>query len=570
VDFGGSAASSFTVDSATQITATAPAGSPGTVDVTVATAGGTSADTASDEYMYVVAPTVSDVSPSSGPSSGGTTVTITGTAFTNATAVDFGGSAASSFTVDSATQITATAPAQSAGTVNVTVTTAGGTSAQSANDQYTYVAAAPTVSSVSVAPVTQTTGTVDFSIDPNGSDTTYQVEYGPTASYGEQTPSVDIGSTPGAQQLHATLAALNPGTTYHFEVVATNAKGPGTSGDDTFTTQSSGGSSPPGPSPPSGSATRPAIGNQPPSATSSTAAGFAGFVNPEGSATTAYFEYGLDPSYTGGGAVVYSSTTPMVAVGAGSSSVRVSAPASGLVPNAIYHVRLVATNGAGTTFGPDQTFRTKEDPPPPAPVLGKSFNLSVVSGRVFIKLPGGALRDHLAATKGVGFVPLTEPRQLPAGTQVDSRLGTLQLVAASGAKHGRLQTGTFGGALFGLGQSSRGASKGLTTLSMLEGAFSGAPSYASCKAKAAGDLVGAQAAKLSSKVLQTLHASAHGKFSTKGKYAAATVLGTAWTISDRCNGTLVHVIRHAVQVQDLVRHIKVIVHAGHSYLARAP
>ena len=44
----------------------------------------------------------------------------------------------------------------------------------------------------------------------------------------------------------------------------------------------------------------------------------------------------------------------------------------------------------------------------------------------------------------------------------------------------------------------------------------------------------------SSKTLQLLHASAHGKFSTNGRYSAATVLGTIWTIADRCDGTLIH------------------------------
>ncbi len=147
VSFGGTAATGCTVDSATQITATAPAGSAGTVDVTVTTAGGTSAISASDQFTYVAAPTVSAVSPNWSPTAGGTSVTITGTNFTGATAVRFGGTAATGYTVDSATQITATAPAGT-GTVDVRVTTAGGTSATSASDQFTYVAA-PTVSAVS-------------------------------------------------------------------------------------------------------------------------------------------------------------------------------------------------------------------------------------------------------------------------------------------------------------------------------------------------------------------------------------------------------------------------------------
>ena len=83
------------------ITATAPAGTAGTVDVTVTTPGGTSATSAADQFTYAAAPTVTAVSPTSGPAAGGTAVTITGTDFTGATAVDFGTTAATSFTVNS-------------------------------------------------------------------------------------------------------------------------------------------------------------------------------------------------------------------------------------------------------------------------------------------------------------------------------------------------------------------------------------------------------------------------------------------------------------------------------------
>ncbi|MDP4271898.1 MAG: IPT/TIG domain-containing protein, partial [Bacteroidota bacterium] len=84
-------------------------------------------------------PAITGISPTSGSTEGGTTVTITGTNFTGATAVKFGSTNATSFTVNAAPQITAISPAGSAGAVDVTVTTAGGTSATSASDQFTYV-----------------------------------------------------------------------------------------------------------------------------------------------------------------------------------------------------------------------------------------------------------------------------------------------------------------------------------------------------------------------------------------------------------------------------------------------
>jgi hypothetical protein len=85
-----------------------------------------------------VLPAVSSVSPSSGSAAGGTPVTITGTNFTGASAVSFGATPASTFTVNSSTSITATAPAEAAGTVDVTVTTPAGTSTTSAADHFTF------------------------------------------------------------------------------------------------------------------------------------------------------------------------------------------------------------------------------------------------------------------------------------------------------------------------------------------------------------------------------------------------------------------------------------------------
>jgi hypothetical protein len=85
-------------------------------------------------------PAVTELAPTSGPSTGGTSVSIIGSNLTGATAVDFGATPAASFAVNSSTFITATAPAASAGTVDVTVRTAQGTSATSGSDHYTFVA----------------------------------------------------------------------------------------------------------------------------------------------------------------------------------------------------------------------------------------------------------------------------------------------------------------------------------------------------------------------------------------------------------------------------------------------
>jgi hypothetical protein len=139
VAFGTVPATSLTVNSATQITATVPPGAAGTVDITLTAIGNvTTPPSPADQYTYLPVPAVTEVSPGSGPSVGGNTVTVTGTGFTGATAVSFGTMSATSFTVNSDTSITATAPPGAVGIDDVTVTTPGGTSAISAADQYVY------------------------------------------------------------------------------------------------------------------------------------------------------------------------------------------------------------------------------------------------------------------------------------------------------------------------------------------------------------------------------------------------------------------------------------------------
>ncbi|WP_280413560.1 IPT/TIG domain-containing protein, partial [Nocardia asiatica] len=125
--------------SSTEISAVVPAGT-GAVDVTVGTAGGVSNGV---RYAYRPTPSLTTVAPGSGPETGGNTVEFTGTGFTDATAVHFGANTAVSFAVLSDSRITAVAPAGS-GSVDATVTTAGGTSAPVT---YAYIPA-PTLAAV--------------------------------------------------------------------------------------------------------------------------------------------------------------------------------------------------------------------------------------------------------------------------------------------------------------------------------------------------------------------------------------------------------------------------------------
>ena len=95
---------------------------------------------------------MTSVSPADGPVGGGTSVIVKGTGFATATAVDFGTTAVTTYTVNSSTQITAT-DAAGTGTVDVTVVIpGGGASATSAADQFTYASVTVTAVHPSVGP----------------------------------------------------------------------------------------------------------------------------------------------------------------------------------------------------------------------------------------------------------------------------------------------------------------------------------------------------------------------------------------------------------------------------------
>jgi hypothetical protein len=123
VKIGNKTASSFTVDSSTQITAKVGSGSTGKIAVT--TPGGKS--TSSSSFTYYKAPTLKNFSPAIGDN--GTEVTITGTNFKGATAVSFGDTSASSFKVNSASKIIAIVGSGSTG--KIIVSTPGGTATSS-------------------------------------------------------------------------------------------------------------------------------------------------------------------------------------------------------------------------------------------------------------------------------------------------------------------------------------------------------------------------------------------------------------------------------------------------------
>jgi hypothetical protein len=185
----------------------------------------------------------------------------------------------------------------------------------------------------------------------------------------------------------------------------------------------------------------------------------------------------------------------------------------------------------------------------PAPKLGVNANLTPLSGRVLVKLPGSS---H--------FVLLAGAVQVPFGTIVDARHGRVSLTTARA--HGGTQTAIFYAGMFRVTQKKDGR----VIAALVGGDFSVCPTAAERRHLAHA------AAKRSSRrhTVRKLWAEGHGSYSTKGNYATGAVLGTRWLTEDRCNGTLIRVLTDKVAVRNRVNHRLRTVRAGHSYLAKAP
>jgi hypothetical protein len=200
VTFGAAAATNVVVVNATTITATTPAGSAGAVAVTV-TANGRSGSL-TNGFTYVVPPTVTGVSPSSGSTAGGTAVSITGMNFVTGATVTFGSAAATSVVVVSGTQITGTTPAGSAGAVTVIVTVNGQSGSLASG--FTYGPPSPdyslSISSPSLTLVPGSSGSLGITVSPqNGFKQTLGLACsglpsGATCNFNPQSVNPTVGS----------------------------------------------------------------------------------------------------------------------------------------------------------------------------------------------------------------------------------------------------------------------------------------------------------------------------------------------------------------------------------------
>jgi hypothetical protein len=198
------------------------------------------------------------------------------------------------------------------------------------------------------------------------------------------------------------------------------------------------------------------------------------------------------------------------------------------------------TPAGDVTLGENQSVTctiTADDRPP---VAGRSIGVIPARGTVRVKRPGGRFRI------------LREGDLLPNGTTIDTTKGRVTLIAAAN-KQGKESKADFYKGIFKFRQSK--GRRPLTTLTLVEKLRCPRAGSASIAAK--------------KKKKRRLWGDGSGRFRTKGKHSAATVVGTKWLVEDRCTSTLTRVVRGRVSVRDFERKKTVIVKRGKRYIARA-
>ena len=280
-------------------------------------------------YLYSgVAPTVTSINPSSGPTTGGSTVTIDGTNLAGAAAVDFGASNPGTISSDTSSRIVVTSPPGSLGAVDVTVATPDGTSLVSAGDHYNYVSAAGPPDAPTGVTATPGNGSATVSwVVPkdNGSAiTSYWVEF---YSGGWAQGFVTVICPCGSSRLSTTVRGLANGSGYTFTVTATNGVG------------SSPFSKPSAPATPAGAPGGPGSLAATPGPHQATVSWLQ--PNDNGAAITSYT---VTPYI---GSVALAAERILCPVSCGGA--RVTTMVTGLIPGKTYTFRINATNRVGTS-----------------------------------------------------------------------------------------------------------------------------------------------------------------------------------------------------------------------------
>jgi len=525
VTIGGTAAT-VTAASATSLTITTPAGSAGAAAVVVTNTSDELSVSDAGAYTYIAPPAITSLSPSSGPTAGGTPVTISGSGFGTTIAtntVTIGGKAAT-VTAASATSLTVTTPHGSVGAAAVLVTNTSDELSVSDADAYTYVAApAVTVMSPTAGPAAGGTTVTITGANLTGA----AVKFGSNPATG-----VKVNS-------ETSLEAVSPAGAGKVPVTVTTAGGTSpTNALDEFTYA------------PTVTSIAPASGPE--------AGGTPVTINGSG--------FAADSTVTIGGAAAsevkvlseqeITATTPAGTTGEQQVVVTDAAGPSVAGPGFLYLTTPAVSSaappttssgtGGGTSTG--STGPTVVTSGLPAPVLARSANIATVAGRVTVRLPGAR-----------AFVSLSSARQVPFGTVVEAARGEISVTAARPG--GGTQRGEFFDGEFVLTQGGNG--QVLATLA--GGDFTVCrPQAGTARAKAKPRSKFAAASHL----VRRLWAEAKGNFATRARYAGTVVQGAQWLTEDMCEGSLVLATREHLEATDLVRHRRVLVPTGGVYLVK--
>ena len=182
-----------------------------------------------------------------------------------------------------------------------------------------------------------TTATLNDGVEPAGAEAKYHFEYGATEAYGSSTAEASAGSGEGFVRVSAPISGLSPATLYHYRIVASSSRGVTVGRDQAFLTHGG----------------EPFAETLPATRVGYNESTLWGTVNAKGVPTNVYFEYGTTSAY-GQRSFEQSAEWP--------EEEELAAIVRGLAPDTTYHLRVVATNSYGTTYGADQTFSTGETP----------------------------------------------------------------------------------------------------------------------------------------------------------------------------------------------------------------
>ena len=271
------------------------------------------------------------------------------------------------------------------------------------------VPSAPTISGSSVSGLTGTTVNFMGSINPSGAETKYQVEYGATTAYGQLVPAVAKTLPSGKQAVAVTepITGLQPGSSYHARIVATNVIAKTVGPDVAFTALK-----------------LPTAVAEPAALVTGNSASLRGAVNPNGSATSYRFEFGST--------LAYGEQFPASAgsAGSGTTSVPINYTLNGLNEATTYHYRVKAVSAGGVTYSSDRAFTTQDPPETTITSNGPTYTSDA-------PVPVSFTSDQKDATFQCQLdswpkLPCTSPSPLPTGLTSDWHTARIWAVSAEG------------------------------------------------------------------------------------------------------------------------------------------